>query len=126
MIKYKGYVVFFYCDKDVNIIVNSRKEFELKKGYYAYVGSCGLHCDKRISRHLSGEEKIKKRWHVDYISSICIPLGVIVLPLSEKEIVKRLSSLRGIKGFGNTDDKTSPTHLFYSSIEEVMKRIFLS
>ncbi|WP_373469205.1 GIY-YIG nuclease family protein [Acidianus infernus] len=126
MIRYKGYVAFFYCDKDVNIIVNRKNKFELKKGYYAYVGSCGLHCDKRISRHISGEEKMKKHWHVDYISSICIPLGVIVLPLSEKEIVSRLSSLPGIKGFGNTDDKTSLTHLFRSSIEEVMERIFLS
>lgn len=69
------------------------------------------------------EKKEKKHWHVDYLSSTCTPLGVLILPIPEKEIVRTLAYLPGIGGFGNTDDKESFTHLFCITVEEVIRRL---
>lgn len=110
-------MVFFQC-KEGEIKSKSRS-FYLKEGYYVYVGSCGKSCSKRISRHLN-IIKEKKHWHVDYLSSLCEPVAVLVLPYSEKDLVKRLP-FDGIQGFGNTDDKGSRTHLFYANLSDVIK-----
>ncbi|AOL16611.1 hypothetical protein BFU36_07765 [Sulfolobus sp. A20] len=116
----RSYVVFFECE-DGKIKVKSGREFEIDKGIYAYVGSCGRYCDKRISRHLTIEKK-KLHWHVDYLSYLCEPLGVIVLQKGEKEIASTLSSIfSSIKDFGSTDDKVNRSHLFKVEIDKAIK-----
>ncbi|AWR96386.1 DUF123 domain-containing protein [Acidianus sulfidivorans JP7] len=122
MNNYKGYLVFFYCDKST--IKTKSKEFYLREGYYVYVGSCGKNCAKRISRHLSKQKK-KLHWHIDYLSEVCEPLCALVLPITEKELAKRLP-YPGIDGFGNTDDKGSRTHLFCAEINDLIKFLIRS
>lgn len=109
----KGYIVVFSCKKG-NISTLS-KTFNINEGYYAYVGSCGRNCAKRISRHMN-KEKIRKHWHVDYLSEICEPLFSIVLPIEEKEIAKKMLNFEYIKDFGSSDDKENPSHLFKISL----------
>ncbi|QIW24009.1 DUF123 domain-containing protein [Sulfolobus sp. S-194] len=116
----KGYIIVFYC-KEVNVITKS-KIFPIQEGYYAYVGSCGLYCDKRISRHFS-KEKRKKHWHIDYLSELCEPLFAIILPLQEKEIAKLLLEFDYVKGFGSTDDNENPSHLFRVSLISLLNLI---
>ncbi|ARM77013.1 GIY-YIG nuclease family protein [Acidianus manzaensis] len=118
MNKYKGYLVFFFCE-DHSIMMRSKK-FVIKKGYYAYVGSCSKNCSKRVSRHLSNKKE-RLHWHIDYLSTVCQPLSVIVLPKGEKEIAKQLASFPGVKNFGNTDDKSVYTHLFNVEINDIIK-----
>ncbi|QGR18553.1 DUF123 domain-containing protein [Stygiolobus azoricus] len=107
----KGYIVFLNCRKG-NIRTKS-KEFHLEEGFYAYVGSCGVNCAKRISRHMS-KEKRKMHWHIDFASSeLCEVIAVLVVPLSEKEIVRSLvDKYEYVIGFGSSDDTEYPSHLF--------------
>ncbi|AWS00708.1 DUF123 domain-containing protein [Metallosphaera hakonensis JCM 8857 = DSM 7519] len=106
----KGYVVIFSCMEGV--VRTGKREFWLSQGIYVYVGSCGINCTKRISRHLSKEVK-RKRWHVDYLKEICEPEGVLVLPIPEEEIADMLSD--PVKGFGSSDCRKHQGHLFKAS-----------
>jgi len=118
----KGYLVLFYCNQGI-IKLSTGREFELNKGYYAYVGSCGVNCSKRVSRHMSKEKK-KLHWHVDYLTQLCEPIGAIILEKEEKEIARKLSKLEYVKGFGSTDDKENPSHLFkFHEIRELISII---
>ncbi|BCS93968.1 GIY-YIG nuclease family protein [Metallosphaera javensis (ex Sakai et al. 2022)] len=103
----KGYVVLFECEDGV--VETPGKRFMISSGTYAYVGSCGINCVKRIERHLS-DSLARKRWHVDYLKSICKPLAVIVLPLQEEELANLLSN--PVKGFGSSDCRKHEGHLF--------------
>ncbi|MFP3200794.1 MAG: GIY-YIG nuclease family protein [Sulfolobus sp.] len=105
----KGYIVLLDCEE--GIIVTKAKKFNIEKGIYAYVGSCGVNCAKRISRHLI-RNKEKKHWHIDFLTELCNPIGVIVLNEGEKEIAKKLTVFKYVKGFGNSDDKENSSHLF--------------
>ena len=119
----KGYLILFTCKKGT-IKLSSGREFKLNEGYYVYVGSCGINCAKRISRHMNKEKK-KLHWHVDYLAQLCEPIAAIVIEKGEKDIAKKLSKLEYIKGFGSTDDKENPSHLFnLQEIRELFSIIF--
>ncbi len=109
----KGYIVFLDCEKGK--VKTKGREFIIDNGNYAYVGSCGNYCDKRISRHMR-REKPNFHWHIDYLSDICIPTAVLVLNMEEKEIAAKLSSFPSVYGFGSTDDKRNKSHLFKINI----------
>lgn len=117
----KGYIILFKCGKGI-IRLPSRKEFLIEEGYYAYVGSCGLNCSKRVSRHMTKDKK-KLHWHVDYLLSLCESLFAISLCVSEEEIAKKLSRLKYVKGFGSTDDRENLSHLFI--VEDIREFISL-
>ena len=117
----KGYLVLFSCKQGV-IKLPSGREFILDEDYYVYVGSCGTNCAKRISRHLSKEKK-KLHWHVDYLAQLCEPIAAIVLEKGEKDMAKKLSRLEYVKGFGSTDDKENPSHLFKVEIKGLLSLI---
>lgn len=51
--------------KDALIDVGAIGKIRFEKGKYAYVGSAQNNLEKRISRHLSKNKKI--RWHIDYL-----------------------------------------------------------
>ena len=112
----KGYIVFYSCNKG-EIVTRSRK-FEIEKGPYFYVGSCGKSCSDRISRHM---RKCKNKfWHVDYLTDLCTPLGSLILPMEEREIVKMFKGLRVIHRFGNSDDRESEGHLFLGGMKDII------
>ncbi|ABP51505.1 MULTISPECIES: GIY-YIG nuclease family protein [Pyrobaculum] len=108
---YKSYVVFFQCPR------HRAGRFEIEEGVYAYVGSCGRSCIKRVARHLT--RPARKRWHVDFLQ--CTPLYAVVTPLPEAEFARRLSSACPyVAGFGSTDDRESPSHLFRCGAEALL------
>ncbi len=110
-------MVFFLCDPHVTA------KFVIKSGVYAYVGSCGKSCLKRVTRHLN--RPVKKRWHVDFLN--CAALYAVVLPLCEREVAKALASRCDyIPGFGSTDDPDSPSHLFRCQLDEVLQYVGLT
>ncbi|NON62145.1 DUF123 domain-containing protein [Acidianus sp. RZ1] len=114
----KGYIVFFNCKE--GFIQLKKRSFYLKHGMYAYVGSCGLNCAKRISRHLSKEKGIK-HWHVDFLANLCEPTTALILNFEEKKIARIMAAMfYSIEGFGNTDDLEVPSHLFSASASDVI------
>ncbi len=117
----KAYVVVLDCAEGK--IKTRAKEFQLTAGIYCYVGSCGMRCSKRISRHLVTEKR-RKFWHIDFTDELCEPILALVIDEEEKELAMELSFLPGVKGFGNSDDRGSSTHLFkVPSIRDLLKVI---
>lgn len=102
-----SYLVVFKCP---NALVETKaRAFRLEEGLYAYVGSCGVSCHKRILRHL--RRPSRRHWHVDFLP--CEALLVFVTRLGEAELAARLAARVGyIAGFGSSDDKSAPSHLF--------------
>ncbi|QGA67999.1 GIY-YIG nuclease family protein [Sulfolobus sp. E11-6] len=107
-----SYVLLIECKTDVNLRTNGR-EFLIKKGIYAYVGSCGRSCSKRIIRHLN-KNKNTYHWHIDYLTTVCEPMGVFVIKhVKEKELASLLSKSNAcVEKFGSSDDKDVRSHLF--------------
>jgi Uri superfamily endonuclease len=103
-------------------VITKGRTFHLEGGYYAYVGSCGNYCDKRVSRHLN-REKERRHWHVDFLSELCEPLGVLVVNAEERNIASSLSSFPSVKDFGSSDDKLNRSHLFKVEPGEALKHI---
>ncbi|MEM3306326.1 MAG: DUF123 domain-containing protein [Saccharolobus sp.] len=114
----KGYIIVFSCKKG-EIRVGKRK-WVLEDGEYVYVGSCGKFCYARIGRHLN-EEISNRRWHVDYLKSLCKPILALVLPLSEEEIASLLPQDLSLKDFGSSDCKIHKGHLFKLSFNELIE-----
>ncbi len=102
-----SYVVIFRCP---NALVKTRaRAFRLEEGLYAYVGSCGRSCHKRISRHLMRPSR--KFWHVDFLP--CEALLALATRLREADLATRLAARASyIVGFGSSDDRRAPSHLF--------------
>ncbi len=91
----------------------------LPAGRYVYFGSArgGGGIRARCRRHLAAEKKI--HWHVDRLTVGARPGGVraVAFPgLSECELVRRLLAAgelaSPVSGFGNTDCRVCPAHLF--------------
>ncbi len=107
----ESYVIFIECPK--NIVLKTRaRTFRVEAGVYAYIGSCGLSCASRITRHFRRNKKLF--WHIDYLTMKCKARNSLVLRLSERELASALSrsGLDGVPGFGCSDDKGVWTHLF--------------
>lgn len=111
-----SYVVVFECPDA--IVDTGAKRFVLRRGLYAYVGSCGASCVKRITRHL--RRPLKRHWHVDFLP--CAPLLAVVFRLDEKELAQRLSArLEYVPRFGSSDDPRALSHLFrVQSLRELL------
>lgn len=92
------------------------RAFTVHPGTYAYVGSAlgkgGVY--SRVYRHVCGPRR--RFWHIDYLmeGGKAAPVGLAVFPeSSEKDIAKVLSkAFPYIKGFGSSDSRDSPSHLF--------------
>ena len=95
-------------------------EFELKPGYYIYIGSAfgpgGLRA--RISRHCRTDKP--KYWHIDYLREFVTPLTAWVSYGPERlehrwaQVFYRLEETIPVQGFGCSDCKCH-SHLFYAS-----------
>ncbi|MCH1770137.1 MULTISPECIES: DUF123 domain-containing protein [Metallosphaera] len=114
----KGYAILFDCENGE--IRTSGRVFSITRGTYAYVGSCGVNCGKRVGRHLS-DSLAKRRWHVDYLKDLCKPLGALVLPLTEEDIANILTD--PVKGFGSSDCRKHEGHLFRVEIKTLLSRL---
>ena len=97
---------------DRNVRTKAR-EFQLRAGYYVYVGSAMNSLEKRVTRHFSKEKKL--HWHIDYLLREAELLRAYLIP-SEERLEERLSlevSRFGepVEGFGAGDVKVS-TNLY--------------
>ncbi len=85
---------------------------------YAYVGSALNGLARRIGRHLATSGK-KLHWHVDYLlEHLDIQAVYLALTTTRKEcqIARAFNELpdhfQPIEGFGNSDCKACPSHLY--------------
>ncbi|MEM3863763.1 MAG: GIY-YIG nuclease family protein [Metallosphaera sp.] len=112
----KGYVIIFECNDGV--ITKGKRRFSIERGTYAYVGSCGVNCSKRISRHLN--QRVEKRhWHVDYLKDICKPLAAFILDKDEEEIADSFTD--EVIGFGASDCNKHKGHLYRAKVDELRR-----
>lgn len=100
------------------IIIKTRsKEFEVEKGNYVYCGSAKRAILSRLKRHLSNTKK--NFWHIDFLLTSGAKIKEIwtFSGITECEIAKTAIKLgmRPIFGFGSSDCKKCPAHLFESS-----------
>lgn len=124
----KGSYVLIIEMKENKKICIGKREYEFKKGFYAYVGSALNSLEKRIERHLKKHKKM--RWHIDYLLKHAEIKKIYYKEGNKKEecdIANRFSSLRPIKKFGSSDCKCI-SHLFYSKdckeIEKILEKDF--
>uniref|UniRef100_A0A7J3ZKC7 DUF123 domain-containing protein n=1 Tax=Fervidicoccus fontis TaxID=683846 RepID=A0A7J3ZKC7_9CREN len=120
MVQLLSYIIELYC---TSATVKTRKRtFSIERGPYIYIGSCGRSCWKRIARHFRTEKKLF--WHIDYATTACLPINAIVLRVEEKCLAKSLSEgLEYVRGFGCSDDREAPSHLFKASLREAIDAI---
>ncbi len=110
-----AYLVFFLCPS--HVVDTGAATFKIERGGYVYVGSCGVSCVKRVTRHL--RRPAVRRWHVDYLN--CEGLYAVVVPAEEREAARRLAErCPYVPGFGATDDPEAPSHLFRCSLAEAL------
>ncbi|WP_297474984.1 DUF123 domain-containing protein [Thermococcus sp.] len=107
-----SYLLVMRLYKDA-IVRTKAREFNLKGGYYVYVGSAMNSLEKRVTRHFSKEKKF--HWHIDYLLREAELLRAYLIP-SEERLEERLSlevSRFGgpVEGFGAGDVKVS-TNLY--------------
>ena len=85
-----------------------KREFVLKEGTYAYVGSGMKDLAGRVKRHLI--RKKKKWWHIDYLLEVAEVLWVLLVPANERKeeiLSKELSRIFPVvPGFGSSDLRT--------------------
>ncbi len=113
--EYPGvYILITKLPKDCTIRTKAR-EFYLKKGFYAYIGSAKFGIARRIKRYIYGFKK--KFWHIDYLLEKGKVLGIYVVKgkdVSECEVARRFSKLFcSIPRFGASDCRCK-SHLFFS------------
>lgn len=108
-----SYVLVVYCPGDVVVRTRARV-FEVARGRYLYVGSCGAGCH-RVLRHLGRGEK-RLFWHIDYLLEYCVPERVLVLRGVGEEalayVMDRVMGLEPVEGFGSSDNPAARSHLF--------------
>ncbi len=111
-----SYVLILWCD-DV-LVELKRSKVPLSRGYYIYVGSANIKRPYlRVVRHLMKSGK-KLRWHVDYLTRVCDPVGALLCGgVREETLYEILVSsdyvTPSVEGFGCSDYRgTHKTHLF--------------
>jgi|Deesub1362A_J573_1020465.scaffolds.fasta_scaffold00362_13 Uri superfamily endonuclease len=105
-----SYVLILLNYRKREIAVGRLGKLTFPSGYFYYVGSArsGIH---RVKRHFAKQKK--KRWHIDYISSVMTIVGAVLTHLDECELASRFSRFQQIPHFGCSDCKCT-SHLFYS------------
>ncbi len=116
----------YYClklelKKGQEITVGKKGREFFPPGFYFYVGRARKGIRARVARHFSPRKK--KRWHIDYLSSVAFPVAVQVFPEnsgSECRLAEMLAARGGtviFSGFGSSDCRC-PTHLYFFSENE--------
>ncbi|CAI1493366.1 GIY-YIG domain-containing protein [Thermococcus nautili] len=102
------------------------KTFELKPGYYVYVGSAMNSLEKRVARHFRREKKL--HWHIDYLLKEAELLRAYLIPSEvklEEELSREVSRFgEPVPGFGAGDVKVSTNlYRFEDEPDEVLRGI---
>jgi Uri superfamily endonuclease len=91
---------------------------------YVYIGSALNGLARRIGRHLAVSGK-KMHWHIDYLlEHLSIQAIYLALTTTSKECEISLainalaSHFTPIKGFGNSDCTTCPSHLYEGEVSD--------
>ncbi len=115
------YVLIISVDRDTEAEIGKLGEIVFRKGLYAYVGSAQNGIEKRVSRHLSDDKKL--RWHIDYLlSDEHVKVLKVFYSNAEKEeecrIAGELAELgKPMYGFGCSDCNCE-SHLFMLGPEQ--------
>ncbi|AIU70756.1 endonuclease [Thermococcus eurythermalis] len=107
-----SYFLIIRLDRE-KVIRTKGRAFELRPGYYVYVGSAMNSLEKRVARHFRKEKKL--HWHIDYLLKEAGLLRAYLIP-SEVKLEEKLSlevSRFGepVPGFGAGDVKVG-TNLY--------------
>ena len=102
------------------------KTFELKPGYYVYVGSAMNSLEKRVARHFRREKRL--HWHIDYLLKEAELLRAYLIPSEvklEEELSREVSRFgEPVPGFGAGDVRVSTNlYRFENEPDEVLTRI---
>jgi len=116
------YILEIFAEQPFNLSIKKFSNINFEEGYYYYVGSAQKNFYHRVKRHLRKEKKI--HWHIDHLTTISSnKIKRIFFEENqpkdlETKIADELSHFPKIivpaKGFGNSDDPKSESHLFYS------------
>ncbi|MEO2152275.1 MAG: DUF123 domain-containing protein, partial [Thermococcus sp.] len=89
------------------------KAFELRPGYYVYIGSAMNSLEKRVARHFRREKRL--HWHIDYLLKEAELLRAYLIPSEvklEEDLSREVSRFgQAVPGFGAGDVKVS-TNLY--------------
>lgn len=123
-----SYILIIENTEDREIGVGKLGIINFRQGFYAYVGSAMGGIEARIKRHLRDDKKLF--WHIDYLLSEMVVVGVIFAELMERyecRLAKRLSSsFDNVASFGSSDCRCR-SHLFYSPhYEQLHSEAFLA
>ena len=115
------YILEIRLDKKIKLKHPKFLNFQLKTGFYYYVGSAQKNLSSRIQRHIRKSKKL--HWHIDYLTSANETSVTKIFILSDADkkfetIIAENLTLQKYKiplpGFGSSDDKKNQSHLFYS------------
>jgi Uri superfamily endonuclease len=116
------YILLVYLPSNVEI--TRPKSMELKKGYYAYVGSAMNSLTGRLKRHLLKDKKI--HWHVDQLTSrgrVIFFAGFVGCRL-EEELSEFLSKeLDVIEKFGSSDLRTKGNLFHVKNPKQILEAL---
>lgn len=98
-------------------IVLQRCQWDMRAGWYVYVGSAQRGLRARIARHLRAEKRL--HWHIDYLLQMGSVVAVRIVPGAPRDEEARLarawSRVRGgtpVPDFGASDSPAA-SHLVY-------------
>jgi len=112
-----AYALVLRLDRPLRPAIRTLAAATLPAGTYLYVGSArgpgGIHA--RVARHLRRDKPV--HWHVDHLTGAGRILRVIVVPGgSECALAARALAFGSVSvpvpGFGSSDCRTCPAHLF--------------
>jgi len=107
-----SYILVIRLESD-STVKTKGKEFHLKEGYYAYVGSAMNSLEKRVLRHFGARKKL--HWHIDFLLEGAELLRAYLV-FDERRLEERLSQAisehgEPVEGFGAGDVAVS-TNLY--------------
>ncbi len=112
------YVLRIKVKKDLLLNVGALGKRRFEKGVYLYVGSAMNSLEKRVKRHIKKEKK--KRWHIDYLTTVEDVEIEGAYVFREKRIEEKLSEAlseicKSVDGFGASDMKNVKSNLYLSN-----------
>ena len=109
----KSYLLLIEINREAELSVGALGRVRFRKGTYIYVGSARRGMFKRLERHFSKNKRVF--WHIDYLTAIFRPKIALLVSWDEPVLVDMLAErYEFIRGFGSSDDRKAPSHLFYS------------
>lgn len=107
-----SYLLVIRLSRGRNIKTKGRS-FDLKQGYYVYVGSAMNSLEKRVERHFRKDKKF--HWHIDFLLAEAELIGAYLIPSEVRleEVLSREVAKHGepVVGFGAGDVSVS-TNLY--------------